>query len=64
MYKYLIVLFSVFIFGCSTSSQCTTKTIIDVGGCATNAKCGVLYDDGTFGKEFYPVKLQKVKVCD
>lgn len=47
--------------GCATT--CGTKTIIHVGGCDANGRCGVLYMDGTSGNKYYPVPGQSVEVC-
>jgi hypothetical protein len=61
--RYLLV----FLTACSADIKfkpdCQQRIILSVGGCNGHGYCGVLYDDMTYGREYYPVTLTQVEVC-
>lgn len=48
--------------GCS-SRVCKEVLVKEVGGCSKDGYCGVLLEDGTTAKAYYPVKGGKSIVC-
>lgn len=63
-----IGLVSVFVFislglyiGVFCESACVERKVIaSIGGCNRDAHCGVKYNDGQFGKEYFPVIGEQV----
>ena len=39
------------------------KKIIDIGACDRYGKCGVMFEDGTLGRIYLPIKGSKVMDC-
>jgi len=63
MNKVLIsIFFSLFLGGCC-KRVCENITVTKLGGCAETGYCGVMYSDGTFGREFGPVVGQPILKC-
>ncbi len=55
---FLLVLLGLGVCIKSVFSDSRPARVLEVGGCDSSGVCGVLYSDGSRGKESYPVKGQ------
>lgn len=63
--KYLLILLSLLVIGCDNRTGCEGDSYLirSIGGCDAEGYCGVMLDDGTQARAYFPVNNQRVTKC-
>jgi hypothetical protein len=59
-----ILFITILFLAASCQIVCEETQVLEVGGCDSNGECGVFLSNGKYDRLKYPVKGQKVKVCE